>query len=346
MTTVVETSLDYYTKEYFGKFLSDDGINEIAYNCPGEIWTQNIFGEWKKEHTILDEKKALSLATTLANNIKTSITNAKPILSCVLPAGERVQIVVPPASNFTNITIRKPSRTRVTFKSYEDKGIFGEIVPLEDNFISKSDKELIVLYKANNYRDFLAKAVEHGKTMIICGETGSGKTTFMKSLIDFIPKEERIITIEDVPEIKFYEHENYVSLFYPSEAKTTDFLNSATLLKSCLRMKPDRILLAELRGGETYDFLNVISSGHRGSITSLHAGSPTEAFARLAMMCLQNEQGRCIPYENIMKTLIDVIHIVVHFSVVRGKRSITGIYFNLVNQNIANNLLNKDKKVE
>jgi type IV secretion system protein VirB11 len=338
------SALDYYTKEYFGEFLSNDSINEIAYNSPGEMFVQNVRGEWKKEKTELDEKKALALATTLANNIKTSITNAKPILSCVLPAGERVQIVIPPASNFTNITIRKPQRSRVTFEDYDKSNIFDEIVPLEDNFISDSDKELISLYReTRDYRNFLAKAVEYGKTMIICGETGSGKTTFMKSLIDFIPKEERIITIEDVPEIKFYEHENYVSLFYPSEAKTTDFLNSATLLKSCLRMKPDRILLAELRGGETYDFLNVISSGHRGSITSLHAGSPTEAFARLAMMCLQNEQGRCIPYANIMKTLIDVIHIVVHFSVVHGKRSITGIYFNLVNQDIANNLLNKDK---
>ena len=116
-----------------------------------------------------------------------------------------------------------------------------------------------------------AEAVKNGKNIVICGETGSGKTTFMKTLIDFIPFTDRVITIENAKEIKFYEHKNYVQLFYPSEAKLGDPVTSSTLLKSCLRMKPDRILLAEVRGGETYDFLNVISSGHNGSMTSCHA---------------------------------------------------------------------------
>ncbi|MDR1976550.1 MAG: P-type DNA transfer ATPase VirB11 [Campylobacteraceae bacterium] len=335
----MENSLTYYTKEYFGEFLLDNSINEIAYNRPGEIWVELANGTWEKRETKLNEERAASLGTTLANNIRTEITTAKPILSCVLPGGERVQIVIPPASDFTNITIRKPSRSRVTFADYEKSNIFNEIVPLRDDFVSDSDMELIRLYESNSWRDFLAKAVEHGKTIIICGETGSGKTTFMKSLIDFIPRDERIITIEDVPEIKLYEHENYVSLFYPSEAKSADFLNSATLLKSCLRMKPDRILLAELRGGETYDFLNIISSGHKGSITSLHAGSPKEAFIRLAFMILQNEQGQCIPFERILKMLLQVIQVVVHFSVVRGKRVITGVYFDLTSKNIADSLI-------
>jgi type IV secretion system protein VirB11 len=339
VTSLAESSLSYYTREYFGEFLLDDSINEIAYNRPNEIWVELTSGEWQKRETKLNEEKATSLATTLANNIKTEITTAKPILSCVLPAGERVQIVIPPASDFTNITIRKPSRSRVTFADYDKSNIFNEIVPLQDDFLSDSDKELAELYSGNQWRGFLSKAVEYGKTIIICGETGSGKTTFMKSLIDFIPRDERVITIEDVPEIKFYEHKNYVNLFYPSESKPSDLLNSATLLKSCLRMKPDRILLAELRGGETYDFLNVISSGHKGSITSLHAGSCKEAFIRLAFMILQNEQGQCIPFERILKMLLQVIQVVVHFSVVHGRRVITGVYFDLVSKNIADNLL-------
>lgn len=149
----------------------------------------------------------------------------------------------------------------------------------------------------------------------------------MKTLIDFISLDDRIITIEDVEEIKFYEHKNFVQLFYPSEAKSTDFLNSATLLKSCLRMKPDRILLAELRGAETYDFINVLASGHGGSITSCHAGSPEETFTRLALMTLQNPQGQCVPFEIIQKTLKDLIDIVVHIHAHHGKRRISGIYF-------------------
>jgi type IV secretion system protein VirB11 len=333
------SSLSYYTNLYFENFLEDDNINEIAYQKPYEIWVERNTGEWVKYESELTETKALSLATTLAGNIKTEISDKKPILSCVLPKGERVQVVIPPASNFISITIRKPSKKRITFDDLRQSNIFNKIVKLETNYISSTDKELLELYNNLQWEQFLAKAVEYGKTIIIAGETGSGKTTFMKSLIDFIPKDERIITIEDVPEIKFYEHENYINLFYPSEAKPTDLLNSATLLKSCLRMKPDRILLAELRGGETYDFLNVISSGHKGSITSLHAGSPQEAFIRLAFMVLQNEQGQCIPFDRIIKMLLDVIHIVVHFTLLKGKRVITGIYFNLANKDIAKSLL-------
>ncbi|MDR2341616.1 MAG: P-type DNA transfer ATPase VirB11 [Campylobacteraceae bacterium] len=333
------SSLSYYTNLFFGKYLEDDNVNEIAYQKPNEIWTELNTGEWVKHKTELDETRALSLATTLAGNIKTEISDKKPILSCVLPQGERVQVVIPPASNLTSITIRKPSKKRITFDDLRKSNIFNEIIKLDPNYISETDKELIALYNDLQWESFLAKAVEYGKTIIIAGETGSGKTTFMKSLIDFIPKDERIITIEDVPEIRFYEHENYISLFYPSEAKSSDLLNSATLLKSCLRMKPDRILLAELRGGETYDFLNVISSGHKGSITSLHAGSPQEAFIRLAFMILQNEQGQCIPFDRIVKMLINVIHIVVHFTLIKGKRVITGVYFDLVNKNVSESLL-------
>jgi type IV secretion system protein VirB11 len=333
------SSLSYYTNLYFGKFLEDDNINEIAYQKPYEIWVERNTGEWVRYESELTEAKALSLATTLAGNIKTEISDKKPILSCVLPEGERVQVVIPPASNLTSITIRKPSKKRITFDDLRQSNIFNEIIKLETDYISPTDKELLELYNDLQWEQFLAKAVEYGKTIIIAGETGSGKTTFMKALIDFIPRDERIITIEDVPEIKFYEHKNYISLFYPSEAKPTDFLNSATLLKSCLRMKPDRILLAELRGGETYDFLNVISSGHKGSITSLHAGSPQEAFIRLAFMVLQNEQGQCIPFDRIIKMLLNVIHIVVHFTLIKGKRVITGVYFDLANKDIAKSLL-------
>lgn len=145
----------------------------------------------------------------------------------------------------------------------------------------------------------------------------------MKTLIDFIPSEERIITIEDVEEIKFYQHKNFVQLFYPSEAKSTDAVNSTTLLKSCLRMKPDRILLAELRGGETYDFLNVISSGHNGSMTSCHAGSVKTAYDRLVMMSMQNPQAIALGKDMIMDIVKNVIDMIVVFKRHNGKRQVT-----------------------
>lgn len=151
----------------------------------------------------------------------------------------------------------------------------------KNSFIRKQNRQ---------YSEFLRRAVQLKKTIVIARETSSGKTTFMKSLIQEIPSNECLITIEDVPELSLpTNYPNHVRLFYPSEAKEADVpINATILLKSCLRMKPDRILLAELRGNEAFDFI----SGHRGSITSCHAGSCKLAFERLALMMLQNPQGR------------------------------------------------------
>lgn len=294
--------LDNLTQKYFGEFLKDNNINEIAYNGGNFIWIEDTKGQWQSFKSNLDIKVALAFGKTAAAFKKDMLDKTKPILSCILTSGERVQIVIPPAckDNCVSITIRKPSKTKYTIADYVKNKSLDE--PLAD---------------------LLKSSIEAGKNIIICGETGSGKTTFMKTLIDFIPLEERIITIEDVEEIKFYQHKNFVQLFYPSEAKSTDAVNSTTLLKSCLRMKPDRILLAELRGGETYDFLNVISSGHNGSMTSCHAGSVKTAYDRLVMMSMQNPQAIALGKDMIMDIVKNVIDMIVVFKRHNGKRQVT-----------------------
>lgn len=332
------TSLEKYTKTHFGKYLEDDSINEIVYNGSNIVWYQTNNGEWHKEESqSLSLEAALSFGQTAAAFKKDILDQKKPILSCTLLTGERVQIVIPPACKMgtMSITIRKPSKTNVSIENFANDGFFTEIVSKKEDDLNPHDQHLRELYAKGDYQKFIAKAVAYGKNIVISGETGSGKTTFMKSLIEYIPLEQRLITIEDVEEIKFFNHENYVQLFYPSEARSSDFLNPATLLKSCLRMKPDRILLAELRDGATYDFINVVSSGHDGSLTSCHAGSVSETFTRLALMTLQNEQGRNIPFEVITNMLKDVIDVVVHMHKIVekvddafiAKRRISEIYF-------------------
>lgn len=321
-------SLTKYADNYFGKYLRNKHINEVCYNGDSQVWFQNRMGIWECEDTNLDFDSASAFAQASASYKEDQIDKARPILSCVLTSGERVQICQPPATkkDFISITIRKPSQTRFKMEDHIESGLFSQ-VKKQTKEMSAKDAELLKLYKNNDFVEFTEKAVSYGKNVVICGETGSGKTTFMKSLIDFIPSDSRIITIEDVEEIVLYEHKNFVQLFYPSEAKAEDFLNSATLLKSCLRMKPDRILLAELRGAETYDFVNVLSSGHGGSITSCHAGSSEDCFKRLAMMMLQNPQGQKIPYEIIQKILFDLIDIIIHIYAHNGQRRIGEIYF-------------------
>lgn len=330
----MSVSLEKYADKYFGEYLKDESINEICYNGKDKIWLLGTNGIWQEKDTNLDFDSASAIAQASAAFKETQIDKSRPILSCELVTGERVQIILPPATKrgHISITIRKPSRTHIGMDYYEKSGIFDEIRPAnEEALISPNDKKLLELYKQESWAEFFKAAVTYGKNIVICGETGSGKTTYMKALMDYIPKHERIVTIEDVEEIVFIHHKNFVQLFYPSEAKRTDILNSATLLKSCLRMKPDRILLAELRGAETYDFVNILSSGHGGSITSCHAGSSKQCFDRLAMMILQNPEGQCLPYEIIKQMLYGVIDIIMHLyaHMENGKytRSISEVYY-------------------
>lgn len=294
--------LDGYVKKYFGKYLDDESINEIAYNGGNLIWTEDIIGNWSSHESELNFHAALSFANACAAYKNDKIERQKPILSCILSTGERVQIVIPNATkeNHISITIRKPSKVRYTIDDYINNGSIDA-----------------------NMANELKIAIENGKNIIICGETGSGKTTFMKTLIDFIPLDERIITIEDVEEIKFWDHKNFVQLFYPSEAKSDSLVNATTLLKSCLRMKPSRILLAEVRGGETYDFLNVISSGHNGSMTSCHAGSVKSAIDRLVMMSMQNTQAQVLGKDMLLDIVSNTIDYIVVFKRLGKKRQVT-----------------------
>ncbi len=325
---IFSRSLQIQTENLFGEYLKDDCINEICFNGDGSIWVQDYKAQWKENQRDLNYEQMMAFATPLASHKEDTLKNNKPILSATLNNGERVQVVIPPVTKKgkLSITIRKPSKIRYTFEDFKKQGMFDNIIE-EDKFLNNEEKTLYDLYHKKNWDIFLQEAIKIGKNIVISGATGSGKTTFMKSLIDFIPLEERLITIEDTEEIAFHNHKNYVQLFYPSEAKEGDPVTSAILLKSCLRMKPDRILLAELRGGETYDYLNVLNSGHGGSITSLHAGSLRETFTRLALMILQNPQGQKLPFEIIEKLLKDVIDIVVHIKAHNGERKFSGVYF-------------------
>jgi type IV secretion system protein VirB11 len=234
------------------------------------------------------------------------------VLSATLPDGERIQIVRPPAceQETVSVTICKPSLW--TLDDLAQQGLFDRIQRRTGD-LTADERDLQALHKAGRYLEFLRLAVRTGKVVLVVGETGSGKTTFMKALVQEIPFFLRLITIEDVPELILPNHPNHIHLFYPSEAKEEENapVTAASLLRSCLRMRPDRILLPDLRGGEAFDFLNVAAVG-AGSITSYHAGSVELAFERLAWMVLQNRQGRRLPYAVIRQLLYRVVDIVVH----------------------------------
>lgn len=304
-------------------FLADQEITEISVNRPNEVWCERANIWERHEAPELDLERLLSIATAVARFSSNDISDVRPMLSAVLPNGERIQVVIPPACEHGTIsmTIRKPSFTTRSLKDYAQSPFFahaqpnhGGMTPAQRERLSPDERALLTLIAQQDYVAFFRRAIQQNKVIVVAGETGSGKTTFMKALMQEIPKDQRLITIEDVPELFLPNHPNHVHLFYPSEAKEEENarVTAASLLRSCLRMKPSRILLAELRGGETFDFINIAASGHGGSITSCHAGSAELTFERLALMVLQNRQGRTLPYPVIRRLLYMVVDIVVH----------------------------------
>ncbi len=295
--------------------LEDETVTEIAINRDKEVWCERDCKWEVYDSQHINYNFLMSLSTAVAKYSKDEIDDTKPILSALLPKGERVQIVIPPACEHSTIsvTIRKPSFKIRTLADYESEGFFSNIRPISDGLLDH-EEEMLKYQREKNYIKFIELAIKHGKSIVVAGETGSGKTTFMKALSQEIPTNQRIITIEDVPELFLPNHPNHVHLYYPSEAseEMNSPITASSLLKCSLRMKPSRILLAELRGGEAFDFVNVAASGHAGSITSCHAGSASLAFERLALMILQNRQGRTLQYDLIRKLLYMVVDVVVH----------------------------------
>ncbi|WP_192845207.1 P-type DNA transfer ATPase VirB11 [Pseudomonas amygdali] len=333
-SAVTNRSLDFYKKGMFGDYLGITGLTEIAVNRPGGAFLK-IHGEWSfVENPKITLAACERFGKTLAKYNDDDISDTKPVLSATLESRERVQAVCYPACErgTYSITIRVPTDQQIPHQKYIDGGFYSQIA-LEKKE-SVDEQRLRNLYKHKRIDEFMELAVKMGKTIVFAGATGSGKTTYMKTLMAFVPDYVRIITIEDTPEIKFWTHKNYVHLFYPSEASNTPgaIVTSASLLKSCFRMNPDRIFLAEVRGGETWDFYKVVSSGHGGSMTSIHSGSVEEAIDGLIERCYQNTECQMLPYAVLRRKILNSTDIICHVDVSGDVRRMGEIYFKAFDQ--------------
>ncbi|ENG6110095.1 MULTISPECIES: P-type DNA transfer ATPase VirB11 [Serratia] len=331
MEKKINESLSYYQNQYFGDFLAMEGLTEVAVNRPGQIFTK-IAGIWQEHESPITLDDCMAFSTALANANDDDISDLKPILSATTETGERCQVILPPTCEreTVSITIRKPTLVNVEHQSYVANGFYNRVMGKENT--QNHDDELLKLYQSGNIPLFMEKCVEYGKTMLIVGETGSGKTTYMKTLIGFIPLHLRITTIEDNPEIKFYKHKNYVHLFYPAEAGDKAIVTPASLVRSNYRMNPDRILLAEIRGGEAWDCLKIIGSGHEGIISSLHAGSPYEAIIGMVERCYQNTECQNMPYSVLLRKVLNSIDVVASIDINGNVRRMGEIYFKPVHR--------------
>jgi len=165
------------------------------------------------------------------------------------------------------------------------------------------------------------------KNIVVSGPTGSGKTTCIKALIREIPASERLITIEDTRELVLDQHPNHVRLYFSKDDQGLARVSPKQLLEACLRMKPDRILLAELRSEEAFDYLRNVNSGHPGSITSVHASSAELAFEQLVLLVKQSRAGAELARADIKSLLYTLVDVVVQFGVDHHRRYIKEIWF-------------------
>jgi len=312
-----------------GEFMSSPDVTEICINRPGELYLESR-GAWRRvEAPTLTFDRARQFCTAVVNESNTGqrITDTDPVVSLTFPTGERAQFVIPPAceAGKVSITIRLPSKQTKTLSQYQEDGFFDEIVEVGGG-ISEADRELLELRAIRNYADFFRKAVLNKKNIVVSGATGSGKTTFMKSLVHHIPDNERLVTIEDAREL-FIAQPNVVHLLYSKGGQSTSNVTAKSCMEACLRMKPDRIILAELRGDESFYFIRNCASGHPGSITSCHAGSTEQTWDQLALMVKASAEGAGLEFTTIKRLLMMTIDIVVHIKAHAGRRCITGIDF-------------------
>ena len=306
------------------EFINDKNLNEICINRPYEVWTENWNG-WKRyDVPILSFKHCHQLAKLIANYNGESISE-KPIFSASLPGGERVHVVAPPACEpqTVSITIRKPSIVDKSLDELEAEGAFDQIEDVDaSGALHAYEIELLQLKKNRRIKEFLQLAMKHGLTLIVVGKTGSGKTTISKSITNCIPLDERLVTVEDVHEMFLNLHPNKVHLFYSQDNKSGSKVSPKQAIASCLRMKPDRILLAEMRGDEAWEFVKAVGSGHPG-ISTAHAGGALEAFDQIVALIKDSPTGAHLDATYIKKRVFETVDIVLYYE----KRKLREIYY-------------------
>lgn len=326
------------------QILDRDGVSEVSINKPGEAWIE-IRGDMSQEILpSFDLTHLKSLGRLVAQSTEQRLSEEEPLLSATLPNGFRIQIVFPPACEQSCVvmSIRKPSQMAWSLEDYDKMGMFDNTSIGESE--NKNDQILLKLLKLNRIKDFLQRAVLYKKNIIISGGTSTGKTTFTNAMIRAIPSEERLISVEDAREIDLNAHPNHIHLLASKGSQGRAKVTTQDLIEACLRLRPDRIIVGELRGSEAFSFLRAINTGHPGSISTLHADTPKMALEQLKMMVMQAGLGMT-PTE-IFSYIKNVVDIVVQLKRGNnGKRYISEIYFSKMNdKELQSKILNEHEQ--
>ena len=276
--------------------ISDDTITEVMINGPEHIFIEQNGRLFKLDKQFESQRRLEDVIQRIVGLAGREVNQANPICDTRLPDGSRVNVVLPPIALCGPVlTIRKFSKTPMTIEKLISYGSITQEI---------ADKlELLVRAKYN---------------IFISGGTGSGKTTFLNALSNYIPKDERVITIEDSAELQIEGVENLVGLeTRNANASGAGQITIRDLIKSSLRMRPERIIVGEVRGGEALDMLQAMNTGHDGSLSTGHANSTQDMLSRLETMVLQGSSG--LPLEAIRQQIASALDIIIHLSRLRDK---------------------------
>lgn len=299
----------------FADWLQRNDVSEILVNRPGEAWVE-VAGERcmrRLEMPDVDDVLLSRLAAQIARVTHQGINRENPLLAASLPSGERVQLIGPPAAAHWVMAIRRHHMVDLDIEAYDH----GPLSP--PGAASALDAE----FARANPIAFLKEAVAARRTVLVSGGTSSGKTTFLNALLKTVPANERIILVEDTPEIACG-HANSVKLVAVKGEMGEARIGIDDLLQASLRLRPDRIIVGEIRGKEANTFLRAINTGHPGSFTTVHANTPQGALEQIALMVLQS--GIQLSRRETLEYAASLIDVVVQLSRTGGKRVISDIW--------------------
>lgn len=307
-------------------WLSRPDVTDVLVNRPGEVWIETAGGAMCREPAdSLDETALQRLARQIAAASHQGVNREQPLLSATLPDGSRVQVVAPPATRGgLALAVRKHVISDLSVADLARDGLFDETHRSDPESQEKADAELDALLEAGDLAAFLSSAVRRRKTIVISGGTGSGKTTLLNALVKEVDRTERLVVIEDAPEVRL-DHPNSVGLVAVRGDLGEARVDADTLLAAALRLRPDRILLGELRGKEAFAFLRAVNSGHPGSITTVHADSPAGALDQIALLALTS--GVDLGWDKVQTYVGRVIDVVVQLDRTGGTRRVSEVLF-------------------
>ncbi|MBP9727111.1 MAG: P-type DNA transfer ATPase VirB11 [Gammaproteobacteria bacterium] len=309
--------------------LNDNQISELLINRPQEVFYEKDGQLTAMDIPELTETHLKHLFQLMASENAQILNETHPLLSASLNDGSRIQCVLPPTAKHYTLSIRRKVVRHLSLEQYEKNAYFDEAKAFSTrgglSSLPEEEQELAKCYHAHDWATFIRKAIELKKNIVISGGTSSGKTTFLNACLQHIPRDQRIIILEDTREIDI-SHPNQVQLLASKGGQSKAQVNMQDLVQCCLRLRPDRIICGEIRGKEILDFLAASSTGHEGSMTSLHANNPSIAFMRMTQMYKLNNVPS-MSDDDIMRELKEVIDVIIQIGKTPRGRRVQSVYY-------------------